>query len=83
MTDEEWQQQRWEAWADSAAATLREGGGSVPTPAEFAARMRAAVPGDDTEAEHMAADRLMCETLRAMGYGDGVAVFEASHRWYS
>ena len=56
------------------------------TPDEFAARMRAIYPADgvyDNEVAHDNADNLMCELLTALGYGDGVAIFEAADKWYA
>lgn len=37
----------------------------------------------DPDAAHNNADRLLCEQLRRLGYGDAVAVFEAAKKWYS
>lgn len=57
------------------------------TPEEFCERMRAIFGGDgwDEESAHVEADVLMCKLLQAMGYGDGVAVFEAAANriWYA
>lgn len=55
------------------------------TPAEFAAKMRGIFPttGYDEEVAHSAADALMAELLTALGYGDGVAVFDAAEKWYA
>lgn len=53
------------------------------TPDEFRDRMvQAAVPGDP-EVSHARMDDLMCETLRSLGYGSGVNVFEDSYKWYA
>jgi hypothetical protein len=51
--------------------------------AEFAMRMRecADICKADPEAGHSDADQLMCETLRALGYGEGVAIFETMETW--
>lgn len=49
--------------------------------AEIAARDRV---NDDPEVPHGEADALLCETLRALGYGEGVALFETSiAKWYA
>jgi hypothetical protein len=54
------------------------------SPDEFKSRMRwiYRVPVD-VESAHVAADNLLCELLRSLGYGDGVTVFEESPKWYS
>ena len=51
-------------------------------PAEFAERMREASECGSEEG-HLLADRLMLETLRSLGYGEGCDVFEAMDRWYA
>lgn len=55
------------------------------TPEEFAARMReiAKDAAGDREAAHSHADNLMCEALKALGYGEGVEVFVRMERWYA
>lgn len=45
--------------------------------------MEAAFTSKDHEANHGEADDLMCALLRSLGYGDGVAVFEAGYKWYA
>ncbi len=35
------------------------------------------------EDNHRAADRLMCEILTELGYGEGVKVFEDMKKWYA
>ena len=37
----------------------------------------------DEEVSHPAADALMCDLLKSLGYGDGVAVFVRAHKWYA
>ena len=37
----------------------------------------------DPEGQHDEMDKLMCELLRELGYGDGVDVFERQEKWYS
>lgn len=37
----------------------------------------------DIEGAHRAMDRLMCEALYELGYGEGVAMFEAAPKWYA
>jgi hypothetical protein len=54
------------------------------SPDEFKSRMRWIYRSPvDVESAHVAADALLCEMLRSLGYGDGVAVFEGSTKWYS
>jgi len=38
---------------------------------------------DDPEELHIKMDDLMCDTLRALGYGKGVKIFEDTPKWYS
>lgn len=37
----------------------------------------------DEEYCHMTMDDLMCETLRALGYGEGVDIFLETPKWYA
>lgn len=37
----------------------------------------------DEEDQHKDADKLMCNVLRSLGYGDGVDIFEKMHKWYA
>ena len=53
------------------------------TPEEFAKAMRKLANGDDTEDSHFEADQIMCDILRALGYGEGVKVFREMKRWYA
>ena len=59
------------------------------TPKEFAEEMRRYYGGDDpngyfsTEGAHEDADKLMCETLRALGYAEGVEIFEQAPKWHA
>lgn len=55
------------------------------TPHEFADEMRALYParGYDEELAHRQADTLMCETLCALEFTEGVAVFLAADKWYA
>lgn len=38
---------------------------------------------DDEEIGHHAADDLMCELLRELGYGEGIDIFESMPKWYA
>lgn len=57
------------------------------TPEEFKNRMLQlwdfSDPTNDRECSHFAADALMCDLLRSLGYGDGVEIFESNDKWYS
>ena len=37
----------------------------------------------DPEMSHIKADRLMCELLTELGYGEAVKIFEEMEKWYS
>lgn len=37
----------------------------------------------DQEDTHIMADKLMCELLRELGYGEGVGIFEKIPKWYA
>ena len=39
--------------------------------------------GKYTEDFHVEADKLLCETLERLGYGEGVAIFRKHPKWYS
>ena len=61
-------------------------------PGEFAERMREIAtlsksiyddPYNNEETSHAAADRLMADALRGLGYGDGIDIFDSMTRWYS
>ena len=60
----------------------------VMTPEEFKERMRDAADAKngahyDIEDSHRAMDRVMCELLRELGYGEGVDIFEDEPKWYA
>lgn len=63
----------------------------VMTPEKFASIMAALARKDklttqefyNTEDMHEDMDRLMCQVLRALGYGDGVTIFEETPKWYA
>jgi hypothetical protein len=63
--------------ADSAKPTM--------TPKEFEARMRENLSslGFDPETAHIEADKLICDLLRSLGYGDGIDLFEEADKWYA
>jgi hypothetical protein len=39
--------------------------------------------GGDLEAEHYEADKVLCELLTSLGYGDVVQVWEQIDKWYA
>ena len=59
------------------------------TPEEFVVRMKDIyVPEKgrkyyDEERAHGEADDLMCDLLTALGYSEGVRIFQESLRWYA
>ena len=58
---------------------------NVMTPEEFENEMAKLrfVKDDDLEGRHVAMDELMCDVLRSLGYGDGIDIFNNTHKWYS
>ena len=57
--------------------------GKVMTPQEFKTFMEQLKNRDDPEMAHFEADILMCELLSALGYSEGVQVFEKMTKWYA
>lgn len=55
------------------------------TPEEFAKRMQEIHDRylDDEEVVHSEMDDLMCDLLRELGYGEGVDIFDKTHKWYA
>ena len=55
------------------------------TPEEFTNKMRELYdkPYIDVEIEHAEANDMMCDILRELGYGEGVAIFEGAVKWYA
>ena len=58
---------------------------NVPTPREFKEQMHnvRVLYGDNEEVAHSIMDGKMCDLLRELGYGGGVAEFEAQNKWYA
>lgn len=54
----------------------------IISPEEFAAAM-AEASHEGPEDGHIEADALMCETLRRLGYEEGVQIFENFKKWYA
>lgn len=51
---------------------------------EFFLKMESIVSScTDVEVMHKEADRLMCEVLTSLGYGDGVRIFYNMPKWYA
>lgn len=38
---------------------------------------------DDWELRHIYMDELLCETLKGLGYGEGVEIFNETSMWYA
>ncbi len=56
----------------------------VITTERFEKMMREIVERDlHPEDQHLEMDALMCETLRQLGYGKGVDIFENTEKWYA
>lgn len=54
------------------------------TPAEFEDKMKEiSESGDEIDTNHIAADDLMCNVLKDLGYTKGVEIFERMPKWYS
>ena len=55
------------------------------TPEEFAAEMRSCEEKykGDQEISHCVGDSIMEELLTALGYGEGVEIFERMPKWYA
>ena len=53
------------------------------TPEEFKEKMDEIRAIGYEEDCHIYGDKLMCELLRSLGYGDGVEIFEKMPKWYS
>lgn len=70
----------WPEWAD---LTRPEPPPKPMPPDEFRDRMAAIFENGKPEEDHGDADKLLCEVLRSLGYGDGVQEFESGHKWYS
>lgn len=56
---------------------------NVMTPEEFEAAVKRLTVEDDTEKSHAMADRLMCDLLKGLGYGAGIAVYNSMDKWYA
>ncbi len=58
---------------------------SIDTPEEFAGMMKAIAHKyhGDEEKCHIEMDRLMCDYLRMLGYGEGIDIFENVPKWYT
>lgn len=59
------------------------------TPQAFALKMRRitckrvfGADHIDIMVSHREGDKLLCEVLRSLGYGQGVDLFEAMEKWY-
>ena len=49
----------------------------------FANEMRRLAKMDNPEVAHSKADKLMCELLTELGYGEGVKIFDDMFKWYA
>lgn len=39
--------------------------------------------GEDEEEVHIQMDKLMCDLLLMLGYGDGIEIFDETDKWYA
>lgn len=59
-------------------------GAKMISPKEFAEKMKQiAEKRDDEEVCHVEMDDYICEVLKALGYEEGVEIFEDTPKWYS
>lgn len=56
---------------------------NIMTPEEFKNRMCELSKNDDVVYRHMGMDRLICEVLTSLGYGEGVNIFNSTYMWYA
>ena len=52
-------------------------------PTKWMERMRECVANDDTEGAHCDADSILCEVLRATGFGDLVDEYHKVDKWFA
>jgi hypothetical protein len=54
------------------------------TSEEFKKRMQVIKDGEyDPEAQHIDADKLLCQVLRELGYGTGIDIYGSIDKWYA
>lgn len=53
------------------------------TPEELAQEMKEIAKCIWTEERHLQGDAALCETLKALGYGEAVQIFCNMDKWYS
>lgn len=53
------------------------------TPEQFASEVRRIAQSSDEENRHMDADKLLCDVLASLGYGEGVKVYVEMEKWYA
>ncbi len=56
-----------------------------PTPEEFKNEMKKILEQyyDDEELFHVVADEYICDVMKALGFEEGIQIFENAHKWYS
>lgn len=68
------------------APDYREPQAAMPepmTPEQFAQEMWRLAQTRGAEERHMEADNLICDLLKALGYGEGIKVFLDMVKWYA
>lgn len=51
-------------------------------PKDFKKKMKEISLSTDPEGAHGAADELMCQLLKELGYSEGVRIFDKMEKWY-
>ena len=56
-----------------------------PTPEEFKNEMKKILEQhhNDKETFHVAADEYICDVMKALGFEEGIQIFENADKWYS
>lgn len=57
----------------------------VPTPEEFKNEMKKILERyeDDEESFHIAADNYICSVMEALGFEEGIEIFDNADKWYA
>jgi len=55
----------------------------VMTKAQFYKKMKKAAKLKDLAARHKRFDELLCRQLKALGFEEGIQIFENSDKWYA
>lgn len=86
LTDAEWSTFRTQMgpeWLRAKIEEVAKHGLSEPIPREQALEQMQAQNCGDPEGDHIRADKVMCEVLTSLGYGELVKAFETIKKWYA